>query len=755
VKIIILSCITAFGLLFLSLLPPPNETDDYSKVLFSSQGSILRVWLNKKEQYRLPPQNQKISEKYKIAVLYFEDKRFNKHFGIDPLAVARAIKQNLQAKTIKSGASTITMQLARLKNPGKRTFLAKLKEAHLALRMEIWYSKDEIFIRYAGLVPFGGNIVGLQTASWRFFGHSAQTLTWSQAALLTLLPNRPSAINLEKERPRLLQRRNNLLKSLAKAGFMDAETLNSALQEPLPVKNAEWRFKTPHYAETAALFHPNETVLRGTIDDNIQERLESIAINYGKKITEFSNVNISVLVVETKTGNIKGYLGSLDYYDSLSKGMIDGVRARRSTGSVLKPFLYAIAIERGPYTPECLIEDIPTWYRGFSPQNADKKFSGMVPLKEALTNSLNVPAVRVLADYGVEEFHYWLETSGLRGLFRIPQDYGLSLILGGGEASLLELVPLYSMLMNDGKRTELRWVESERATKNQERLLQAVTAYHIREILNDTPKPRAIPAAWKTGTSYGSRDAWAIGVNAQWTIGVWVGNFEGGSVNGLSGANTAAPLLFSLLDNLKDNKKELWKAFPKDADFETAEICDLSGYKANDFCPDKKTIKLPLNRNQNSKCLFHKRTIISKNSGFAVCSLCWDADDTLSVIEEYYTPAVRAQLRKNGGEEKPEILHNPKCRAPKEAFPFSITYPENGARLFLPGKDAINEMGFVALAAHTQRNTELQWFLNGTFLGITKDVHKMPISVGTGEYRLGVQDSRGRYAEIKFAVRVK
>jgi penicillin-binding protein 1C len=738
----------------LSLLLPPKKDSGSSRILFSSSGELLRVWLNKNKQYQFP-ESKKISEKYKTAVLHFEDKRFYRHFGIDFIAVVRAIKQNFRAGKIESGASTITMQLARLKNPSKRTFFAKLRETHAALRMEMWHSKDEIFAEYSSLAPMGGNIVGAETACWRFFGHPLETLTWAEAALLALLPNRPSALNLKKERAFLLERRNNLLKSLAAANFMDAETLSSALQEPLPKSNAEWRFKTPHYAEAAATLFPNHINLHGTIDSRVQENLEQIAKNYGKKTREYLNVNMSVLIAETKTGKIRGYLGSLDYYDSLSRGMIDGVRAHRSTGSILKPFLYALAIERGPYTPESLIEDIPAWYRGFSPQNADKKFSGLVALKDALTNSLNVPAVKVLADYGVEDFHYWLKNAGLKKLFRTPEDYGLSLILGGAEASLQELVPLYSMLMNNGKRTELKWVENETehiGTKTEdEELLQAVTAYHIRKILVNV-KPGEIPVAWKTGTSYGSRDAWAIGVNEQWTIGVWVGNFEGGSVNGLSGANTAVPLLFSLFNALSDRKKELWSDMPKDANFETVEICNLSGYKASEFCIEKHTIMLTANRSKNLKCHFHKKTIISKSSGFEVCSLCWNVEDTLHIIEAHYTPAVRSELRKVGREPAEEILHNPICRAKKEALPFSIAYPENGARLFLPSKDALSEMGFIALAVHKQREAELHWFLNGAFLGNTKGDHKMPITIGTGEYRLGVQDALGRYVETKFKV---
>ena len=750
-------------LTFLTLLPPPQKESEDSIILFDSKGELLRVWLNKNEQYKFP-KSEKISEKYKAAVLHFEDKRFYGHLGIDPIAVLKALKQNVQAGRIASGASTITMQVARLKNPGKRTFFAKFKEAHAALRTELWKSKDEIFAEYSSIVPMGGNIIGIETACWRFFGHGSEEITWAQAALLALLPNRPSALNLEKERGQLLERRNNLLKSLAKADYINTEILNSALEEPLPKINVNWRFKTPHYAEAVSSLFPGQTILYGTIDGKVQERMERIAKNYGQKIREHSNVNISVLIAETKTGKIRGYLGSLKYYDTLSQGMIDGVRAHRSTGSILKPFLYALAIERGPYTPESLIEDVPTWFRGFSPQNTDKSYSGILPLKEALIRSLNVPAVRILSDYGVEDFHFWLKNAGLGGLFRTPEEYGLSLILGGGEASLQELVPLYSMLMNNGKRTELKWIEDSVSQKS-EQLLQEITAYHIREILTSVERPdfeqyhlqfnNQIPVAWKTGTSYGSRDAWAIGVNEQWAIGVWVGNFKGGSVANLSGSSAAAPLLFSLFNNLSDNKKDLWKKTSQYANFENIEICELSGYKAKNICPHKRDAMLPLNRMLNQTCSFHKEIIISKNSGFEVCSLCWNAEDTLHIVEEHYAPAVRSALRKTGREPKAEALHNPRCPAKKEEIQFSIVYPENGARLFLPSSDALSNMGFVAIAAHKQRDAGLQWFLNGAFLGSTKGEHKMAVTVGSGEYRIGVQDSLGIYLETKFRVRAK
>ncbi|GHV10845.1 penicillin-binding protein 1C [Fibrobacterales bacterium] len=742
-----------------------NSTD--SRVLFDSQGELLRVWLNSEGQYKFPKsganktndnnalvqhqsvKENELSEKYKIAVLAFEDKRFEKHFGIDVLAVARAVLQNMKAGKIVSGASTITMQVARLKNPRKRTVWAKLAETHTALRMELWETKDEIFAEYAALAPMGGNVVGAQTACFRFFGHSSRDMTWAEAALLALLPNKPSSLNLEKKRASLLERRNSLLKKLAKQGYIDVGDLSAALAENLPKINVNWRFKSPHYAEYMAGLHADENLIYGDLDSKIQEKLERLAGDYGSKIRERSNVNIAVLILETESKKIRGYLGSLGYYDSLSRGMIDGVRARRSTGSILKPFLYGLAIDRGAYTPDFLLEDVPTWFGSFSPQNADMSFSGIVPLRDALARSLNVPAVRVLADYGVDEFLYWLRYAGL-SMPNTAEHYGLSLILGGGEASLLELAPLYAMLMNNG-------------VKDSVQLLSPISAYHIREILTSVKRPEIeqyyayfnnqTKVAWKTGTSYGSRDAWAIGTNSQWTIAVWIGNFEGGSVSGLSGAGSAAPLLFSLFNNLTDKSKNMWAIMPMHSDFEIVEICTLSGYEAREFCPHKKTIPLPANRKVRQLCEFHKEVVVSGN--FEVCSKCWNVNDTLHKIEEHYTPAVRAELRKIGKEPPAEFLHNPLCSALKEDFPFAIIYPQNGAKLFLPKGDAQNTMGFIAQVAHKQASAELQWFLDGAFLGSTFGTngnHKMSVNVPSGRHKIVVQNREGQVREIVFYI---
>jgi penicillin-binding protein 1C len=736
-----------------------QPSDDSSRVLLDSEKKLVRVWLNEAGQYKFPADGD-YAKKYYTAVTYFEDRRFSWHIGIDPIAVVRAIVQNIQAGKIKSGASTLTMQAARLRNPRNRTWWAKFVEAHTALRMELQWSKSRIFAEYASRAPMGGNVVGVETACWRFFGHGSGQMTWAEAALLALLPNRPSALNLARSRNTLLKRRNTLLQALFKEGHFDHFTLNSALAEPLPNASSPWKFRSPHYGEFMARTYPQKR-LQGTLDPKIQSQVERLADLRGNALRMHSDVNISILVVETQTGKIRGYLGSLGYFDTLSQGMVDGVLARRSTGSTLKPFLFGLALERGPYTPNTLLLDVPTWYGGFSPQNSDPVFSGLVPMHEALARSLNAPAVSVLADYGVDEFHYWLQNAGLQ-LFRTPEAYGLPLILGGAEASLAELVPLYAMLMQDGVRTPLRWTESDLPVKA-DTLLSPAASYAVREMLTSVLRPdidmyhawfdHQVPVAWKTGTSYGARDGWAIGTNAQWTIGVWVGNFKGGGVPGLSGSGTAAPLLFSLFNTLTDRLKPMWKSKPLASYFKPVEICALSGFPATDACSVTVKMDVPYKQQQHMGCPYHQKIIRSKTSGHRVNSDCWDVADTVQSLIESWPATVRAQWRLRGIEPSAEPQLDPKCAKLSKIAPFSWIYPPSGSRIYIPQKTEVSSAGFIARVAHREPQATLQWFLDGTPVGETKGEHKLAITTKTGTHKLVVQDPSGRYKETQFSVR--
>lgn len=745
------------GILSLSWPLQPDRSEP-SRVLFDQEGGLLRIWLDNVGQYRFPGDGR-YSNKYYLAATYFEDKRFAAHPGVDLVAVVRAIWQNLRAGQVVSGASTLSMQVARLRHPRPRTWWAKIQEAHTALRMEWQWGKQRIFAEYASRAPMGGNLVGAETACWRFFGHSPAEMTWAEATLLALLPNRPSAWNLERSREQLLQRRNTLLRRLAAAGHLDTLALKTALAEPLP-RAIPWRFRAPHYSEAIAR-HSGQQRITGTLEPHVQEQLERLARLHGNNLATQHNTNISVLVMETTTGKIRGYLGSLDYFDTLSRGMVDGVLARRSTGSVLKPFLYGLALSRGPYTPETLLEDVPAWYNGFSPQNADRRYSGLVSLRAALARSLNVPAVNVLADLGVEEFHYWLRSAGLGGLFRSPEGYGLPLVLGGAEASLAELVPLYAMLLRDGQQTPLQWTATQKQT-TADTLLSPGASYWVREMLTSVLRPdvdqyhawfdRQVPVAWKTGTSYGSRDGWAIGANSQWTIGVWVGHFQGGGIPGLSGGSTAAPLLFSLFNVLTNRNQNMWPGKPAPIFFREREICTLTGYPAGSACPLRERIAIPAEQTHWQPCPYHRTVIVSAQSGLAVDSRCWNTSDTLHRQIAYWPAPVRAVWRSAGVEPPAPPAQDPAC-GKDDITLFSWQYPRPGTRIYLPRDNENAEAGFIARVTHSQKEITLYWFLDGVPLGQTTGEHQMTIRTSGGNHVLVVQDQTGRFQKTGFSVR--
>lgn len=750
--------LVVFTALVLSLsLPVDSSLTAPSRVLLDRQGNLLRVWLDSAGQYRFPADGN-YSNKYREAVLQFEDRHFMWHPGVNPFAIARAAWQNLRAGRVVSGASTLSMQVARLRQPRNRTWWAKLREAHRALRMEWQWGKRAVFAQYASLVPMGGNIVGVETASWRFFGHSAAEMTWAEATLLALLPNRPSALNLARSRERLLGRRNQLLFELFQAGHMDSLAYRTALHEPLPVLKP-WNFRAPHYAEAVSRFTDQQRMV-GSLDLSVQDPLERLAHLRAKALSRHSFLNMSVVVLETSTGKIRGYLGSLAYFDTLSQGMVDGVLARRSTGSTLKPFLYGLAISRGPYMPNTWILDVPSWYSGFSPQNADQTYSGLVSLKDALTRSLNVPAVNVLADYGLDEFHYWLQQSGLGGLFRSPEGYGLPLILGGAEASLAELTPLYSMLIQDGIKRPISWLETDSLGAG-DSLLSPGAAYWVREMLTSVQRPdldsyhswfdQQVPVAWKTGTSYGARDAWAIGANSQWTIGVWVGNFRGGGVPGLSGGSTAAPLLFSLFNTLTNQTQPMWPPKPDPVFFRDRRVCAHSGYPAHASCP-LQTVSVPAEQRLWESCPYHKNRVISAKTGYRVDSRCWDVNDTLHQSVETWPASVRAVWRDRGIEPPPEPVLDPACGF-EAHHDFSWVYPRQGTRIYLPQTTENAEAGFIAHVAHRQKDVTLYWFMDGIPLGETTGEHKMAVRAATGTHTLVVQDARGQIQQSRFHVR--
>lgn len=756
--LIALLALGVLGVAVVGRVEEPLFPPDYSTVVLDEDGGYLRIFLNHQEQWILPDSGRPVPEKLRLAVIHYEDKRFERHWGIDPLALVRAMYQNIRHRSTISGASTITMQVARLMKPKERTVKNKLIEMAQALVLERRYSKDTILQLYLRHAPYGGNIIGYHTASLRYFGKEPERLSWAEAATLAVLPNDPARVNPNRNVQRLQDKRDGLLRSLHEAGVIDQTTLDLALAEPIVQGQQSFPFVAPHLAERLA-GSVEGSIIRTTINARIQTQTENLLKLYVASLNAQGIVNGAVLVTETRTGEVKAYVASHDYFDDANLGKIDGVSMRRSSGSTLKPLLYALAMDEGLIIPQSVLLDIPTSYGGYTPYNANQGFSGIVRAGDALIRSLNVPAVQLLNEFGVEPFFYFLEGAGLEGLKRRPEEYGLSLVLGAAETSLWELSTLYRGLGSYGRFSALRVLqEPAEIAVAEEQLISAGSCYLVLDVIKEVRRPgleahwrefhSSSPLAWKTGTSFGNRDAWAIGVSPQWTVAVWVGNFAGGSIKGMTGVDTAAPLLFQVFNRLGADPYSSWFSAPED-DLCAINVSDQTGYRlreergkvvsATQSCSAK-----PLKASPYERTLF-----VTRDRRYQVCSLCWDRQDLKTVQQAVYPPEVQQYLHGSG---TVSVIppHNPNCPGVGQADPVSFVYPQSGSRIFIP-RDTDGQYQKVTLeAAHASKGSTLFWYLDHLYLGLTHDVHQILISLDAGWHRLTVVDDVGNSKSLSF-----
>lgn len=567
----------------------------YSKILLDRNGELLSVFLNPNEQWHLKS-TQPVPQKLQIAVLEYEDKRFLSHIGVDPIAIVRTLRDNL-SRSKRAGASTITMQVAKFLNAKPRTYKNKIDEIFYALRLEHLYTKDEILQMYLNNASYGRNIIGYSGALLLYFGlepaHSQQ-LTWAQAALLAVLPNAPGLINLEKNPKALENKRNALLQHLYNKGYFSYEILSLALSEPLP-RQLQYRTNlAPHLAlrlmKESKDTNPPPAILHSTIDRQIQQRFESRAKQYATILQKDGITNLSALLVDTQSKEVLAYVGSQDFLDIQNYGQIDGILALRSPGSTLKPLLYALSIDEGLIAPYSKLIDVPMFFGTFAPQNASKKYYGLISAQSALEKSLNVPFVRLLQEYGYEKFFFTLKDI-LRFSDTNYARYGLSLILGTKEMSVEQIAKIYLGLGNYGVFEDLHYRCDERFSNK--RFVSEGSAYLTlrameqlaRVGLENLHKDKKI-FAWKSGTSYGLKDAWAAGTSPRYTLVVWVGNFTGEPNANLFGARSAGRLLFELLGELEG----------LDLDFraqgvQSIKLDSLTGYR---LTPELESLDVPM-----------------------------------------------------------------------------------------------------------------------------------------------------------------
>lgn len=735
-----------FGIWYAFCLPDVLFTDPTSTVVNDANGRLLSAMISDDDQWHFP-EGDTVPEKYRVAVLEFEDHRFYRHIGISFMGLGRALVENIKAGRLVSGGSTITMQVIRMHRKRKgRGLLDKLYEMILATRLELAFSKDEILRMYAAHAPFGGNVIGLEAASWRYFGGRSAQLTWAQSATLAVLPNSPALIHPGRNRERLSAKRNRLLRRLHDKGYLSGLDLELALAEPLPDKPVSIPQDAYHLMQHAINSGKKGKRVETSLDGFLQRRLNTLAqIHYDRnKLNEIHNLGIVVLDVHT--GECVAYIGNSPC--TRDKGVsVDMIRAERSSGSILKPFLYAHQIEAGELAPSMLLMDVPTRISGYSPENYNKKYEGMIRADLALAKSLNVPAVRQLMQHGVPRFKDELAGLGMTTLHRPADDYGLSLILGGAESSLWDLANMYRAMA--AHLNPLDTVSGIQLSKGSVYLTFSAMTRVIRPGLegNWAMFENNRRVAWKTGTSYGARDAWALGVTPDYVVAVWVGNSSGEGRPGLTGFEYAAPLLFDVFNSLPATG---WFKRPE-REMVEFQLCRHSGYRKGPHCENEVKQWLPQTGDRLPVCPYHATIHLSDNGKYRVWSDCYPVWQMRHekrfilppVAEKFYLP-------NHPGYRSFEPLH-PLC-GESEYMPIELVYPKPDVQIFIPLTQDGSTGRAVLEAVHKDPDATIYWHLDDVYLGATKHFHQMEVYPGKGVHHLVVTDHQGISVKRRFEV---
>lgn len=716
--------------------------DRYSVSVLDNNGNIIGVYLNKDEQWHLKSID-KIPEKLKTAVMVFEDKNFYSHNGVDFSAVIRALKDNIFEKR-RTGASTITMQAVKMAQPKERSYFNKYLEIVHAFKLEKYYKKDEILKMYLNNAPYGGNIVGYKTASHMYFRKSPKELTWGEAALLAVLPNSPGLMNVEKNREKLIEKRNFLLKKLYEKNFINERQYEISLKEPVPDKRYSFPALAPHLARRLVNENKDKKIIKSTIDSEIQKKTEKAVKDYSEFLKLSGINNTAVLIINNKNYEVTAYAGSQDFYDFENKGQVDGITAKRSPGSLLKPFLYAKVIDEGIAAPQSKIPDVPLYFSNFSPQNANKKYYGMVEMRDALIKSLNIPFVELLKDYGEDKFFYFLKDI-LNFEDKNPERYGLSLILGTKEFTMEEIGILYSGLANYGNFKNLKYIEE--SIEEGRQLLTKGASYLTLTTMRELERPgmekfyrEKNPVSWKTGTSHGRRDGWAAGVTPEWTVVVWTGNFTGEGNPNLTGVYTGGNLLFNILKILPKTEKE----FVMPSDLEKIKVDSETGYRLKYDIPYKE-IFYPKDAKPLKVSPYYKKIFVNKN-GEEIDS----RDESFSEREEKYILVYPLEVVNYFVRENLDVSNIFSEKTAEKTIKF--IYPKNNLKIIVP-KDFDGEKSLIVKIVNI-KNRELYWYVNKEYAGKSREKEKS-FNLKKGNYEITVVSEKGETAKINFQVTEK
>ncbi len=745
-----------FFILFLILdkLFPFKIPQSYSKIIKASSGEVLHAFLSDDEQWRMFTQLDEMSSDLKKVFIFKEDKLFYYHFGINPLAIGRAAYYNIINDKRTSGASTITMQVARMLEPKERSYGNKLWEVFRALQLEWHYTKDEILQLYINKVPYGSNIQGVKAASLLYFEKSPEQLSLAEVVTLAIIPNRPSSLVLGKNNDKIITERNKWLSKIQQANLYSDEMIEDAYIEPLNAKRLNVPRLLPQLSWKLANQYADSVEINLTIDFDIQNKVSELTKNYILQQKKYNIHNACALVLDNETMELKAYVGSADFYDFENGGQVDGNQAIRSPGSALKPFVFTLAFDQGIITPRTIIADVPVNYEGYMPENYDLTYNGNVTAADALRKSLNIPAVKLLNDVGVYQMIEKLYATGQFTLWNQKRNLGLSMILGGCGVKPVEMTASYAVLANKGVAQNIRFLKSDKSKYATQvfspQAVQMVT--NIMSELNRDDFPSIynysidIPnIAWKTGTSYGRRDAWSVGYNERYTVCVWVGNFSGEGVPDLSGANTATPLLFQIF-NAIDKKSKQSKAVQLNHRL----VCTESGKIPNTFCTNFRMDEYIPAISSNELCEHLKEFNVSVDEKIAYCNAC--IPDVGYKVKLY--PNIEPDLALFYQEQRflYEHLppHNPACSKAFDGYFPKIQTLTHQATYWITNRE---EQKLFLQASVANDVSKVYWYINDVFVGSCAPQEKLSFSPKGNKVKISCSDDKGRNTDIRINIK--
>ncbi|AIB40066.1 peptidoglycan glycosyltransferase PbpC [Pseudomonas sp. FP1911] len=746
--------------------PLPLPQDGLARVVLAEDGTPLWRFADADGVWRYPVHTSEVSPYYLDALLTYEDRWFYQHPGVNPLALVRATWQNLSGARVVSGGSTLSMQVARLLDPHSRTLHGKLRQLWRTAQLEWHLSKDEILNLYLNRAPFGGTLQGVAAASWAYLGKSPSQLTHAEAALLAVLPQAPSRLRPDRHPQRAQEARDKVLRRLAEFQVWPQSAVDEALEEPLLLAPRLEPSLAPLLARR--LNRPDSPpLIRTTLDATLQRRLEDLLLGWRARLPEHTSA--AILVVEEESMAVRAYLGSVDINDTKRFGHVDMISALRSPGSTLKPFLYGMALDDGLIHSESLLQDVPRRYGDYRPGNFSMGFTGAVPASTALSSSLNLPAVQLLEAYGPKRFAAQMRIGGMPLALPALAEPNLALILGGAGSRLEDLVSGYSALARDGKSATLR-LQPDDALRERP-LLSPGAAWIVRRILSGQARPDRDPRAelvqrpvlaWKTGTSYGFRDAWAIGVGPRYLIGVWIGRPDGTPVPGQFGLASAAPLMLQVHDVLtnRDSQRGISAPVkPVPANIGVAAICWPLGQPMSRSDPNCRRQRFAWTLDNTTPPTLQAldqplsvglmESIWVNTKGLRVDAHCPGA--TSKSIALWPAP-LEPWLPRVERREARIPPADPDCPPPALAAssPLSIVGVREGDQLRLPAaSQQALRLNISALGGSGRR----WWFLNGAPLGDSANQDSINASFERlGRYQLSVLDEAGQTARLEFSV---